>query len=664
MSMSATTLQSRALEGWGLLIAALVTVYAIYGAAFEAGFQFDDGPNLAGLAKIVDLPSLLYVTLDGEAGPLGRPLALLSFGLQAGSWPDRPEDFLRVNTLVHVLNAVLVFLLARQIARLFPRVVDRPDLMGATVAALWMLQPLLASTSLLVVQRMTSLSATGVLLGILSYVAGRQRLAVAPRMGFVLMTFGIVVGTAFAVLAKENGALLPLYAWVLEATLLRAAGLSRPTALRAWNTIFLLGPVLLLAGYVAWRWQAILASYEPKPYDMVQRLATQAVVLWHYLAQSLVPDLSRLGPFQDDFPIFAPTDPHALVAIGAWAVLISIAIVVRRRVPLVSFALGWFLIGHLIESTVFPLELYFEHRNYVPSLGPVSLVVGAVLAVPRPVRPVAFAGLAAYGFLIGFLLFETTSIWGQPRLAAEMLVMHHPTSPRAAQYLSQQLISEKDYDGAITALKDATLRMPEASDLPLQALQLQCGRVRPTEYRSAYDATIARLPNLRLSYAALDALHRMANTALDGECQDLTSDDIERLARTLLDNPAFRADSRARHHLHHEVARLAHARKDLDTTMTHLELAFSASPNPETAAMMAATLASAGLREEAIAKLDEAAQFMPRTPVLRLHWENILQGVRKVIDRRPSDSSDPVWAPEGSRAAGSRSVSSRSGAQL
>ena len=69
-----------------------------------------------------------------------------------------------------------------------------------------------------------------------------------------------------------------------------------------------------------------------------------------YLAQSLVPDLSRLGPFQDDFPIFAPTDPHALVAIGAWAVLISIAIVVRRRVPLVSFALGWFLIGHLISS--------------------------------------------------------------------------------------------------------------------------------------------------------------------------------------------------------------------------------------------------------------------------------------------------------------------------
>ncbi len=147
--MPATTVRARGLQGWGLVVAALAAAYAMYAAAFGAGFQFDDGPNLAGLAKVVDLPSLLYFTLDGEAGPLGRPIALLTFGLQAASWPAHPADFLRVNTLVHIVNGVLVFLVALQTARLFPRLVARPEAVAAAVAALWVLQPLLASTSLL-----------------------------------------------------------------------------------------------------------------------------------------------------------------------------------------------------------------------------------------------------------------------------------------------------------------------------------------------------------------------------------------------------------------------------------------------------------------------------------------------------------------------------------
>lgn len=34
-----------------------------------------------------------------------------------------------------------------------------------------------------------------------------------------------------------------------------------------------------------------------------------------------------------------------------------------------SFGLLYFLIGHSIESTIFPLEIYFNHRNYLPSIG-------------------------------------------------------------------------------------------------------------------------------------------------------------------------------------------------------------------------------------------------------------------------------------------------------
>jgi hypothetical protein len=39
-----------------------------------------------------------------------------------------------------------------------------------------------------------------------------------------------------------------------------------------------------------------------------------------------------------------------------------------KKYPLISFGILFFLLNHLIESTILPLELFFEHRNYLPSL--------------------------------------------------------------------------------------------------------------------------------------------------------------------------------------------------------------------------------------------------------------------------------------------------------
>jgi tetratricopeptide (TPR) repeat protein len=41
--------------------------------------------------------------------------------------------------------------------------------------------------------------------------------------------------------------------------------------------------------------------------------------------------------------------------------------VIRKR-PLISFAIGFFFINHMVESTILPLEMIFEHRNYLPSM--------------------------------------------------------------------------------------------------------------------------------------------------------------------------------------------------------------------------------------------------------------------------------------------------------
>jgi tetratricopeptide (TPR) repeat protein len=43
-------------------------------------------------------------------------------------------------------------------------------------------------------------------------------------------------------------------------------------------------------------------------------------------------------------------------------------IAIARKRPLLSFCVLFFFINHLVESTIFALELIFEHRNYIPSM--------------------------------------------------------------------------------------------------------------------------------------------------------------------------------------------------------------------------------------------------------------------------------------------------------
>src|SRR5690606_28740337 len=61
--------------------------------------------------------------------------------------------------------------------------------------------------------------------------------------------------------------------------------------------------------------------------------------------------------------------PSTAVSILALAIASALAVVVRKRAP--GIFVGWFffLAAHLVESSFLPLELYFEHRNYLPALG-------------------------------------------------------------------------------------------------------------------------------------------------------------------------------------------------------------------------------------------------------------------------------------------------------
>src|SRR5690606_26877535 len=109
--------------------------------------------------------------------------------------------------------------------------------------------PLLASSSLMVVQRMTTLSATFVLAALGTYLHAREAMEQSPLRSYAGMSLSLVLGTVLAILAKESGALLPVYVLALEMTLLphpAAAG----RGWRPWKLVFLVLPAAAILVYL------------------------------------------------------------------------------------------------------------------------------------------------------------------------------------------------------------------------------------------------------------------------------------------------------------------------------------------------------------------------------------------------------------------------------
>ena len=107
---------------------------------------------------------------------------------------------------------------------------------------------------------------------------------------------------------------------------------------------------------------------------------TQPRVLLYYLTQIFFPHPARLS-IEHDFAISTSlihpwiTLPAILFVI----VLIFGAVSKIQRRPLLCFALLFFFINHAIESSFVPLEMAFEHRNYLPSMFLFAPVAAGVL---------------------------------------------------------------------------------------------------------------------------------------------------------------------------------------------------------------------------------------------------------------------------------------------
>ncbi|NKC12332.1 MAG: hypothetical protein GKR94_09045 [Gammaproteobacteria bacterium] len=427
----------------------LVTILALCTAAYWPGlkgpFMADDMPNIVANPLVpissVSIDSLKQAAASNRSGPLGRPLAALSFGLNywvAGGSFDHLW-FKSVNLGIHLLNTVLVFILARRLLSIGGFAANRAIWGAALATALWALHPIQLTNVLYVVQRVNSLAFVFVMSGMLVFVSGRERLANEGK-GWPLMIAGVVGGVGLGVFAKENAVVLLGFVAVVELILFK--GRVHQTSRSCGLALFygtVLGLPAVIGGYVIvveldfWS-----AMYLQRDFDLMQRLLSQSRVLFWFAAQTLAPNMTAMSIYHDDFIVSRSLfDPMTtLWAVTGWIAVVAMALVSLRRTPWFAFAVGWFLAGHSLEGSIVPLELLFEHRNYLPSVGAcLAVAAGALKLMETGVAPVSRRlPMAMAVIMIGTLTATTASrahLWSDAKLLIEVTAWHQPNSARA-----------------------------------------------------------------------------------------------------------------------------------------------------------------------------------------------------------------------------------------
>jgi tetratricopeptide (TPR) repeat protein len=503
-------------------------------------FLFDDLPNLQELGLyggVHDWESFRLFVFNGFSGPTGRPLALASFLLDDNTWPSRAVWFKSTNLAIHLLCGLLLCWCSLLLLRNHGLKESDAEWIAVFSSACWILHPLMISTTLYVVQRMAQLAALFAFAGILGYLHGRSLLAERPRAAYAWMTISVGLGTLLATFSKENGVLLPLLLLVVECCLPERTG---PRPARFWRAVCLWLPSLVLLVYLVGRIDFSPNLWPNRPFNQPERLWSEARILWEYLRLLWIPVIEGHGLYQDGYVISKGwlTPWTTLPAVAGLLTLVGVGLWLRRSWPLVAMAILFFFVGHLLESSVVGLELYFEHRNYL-SAAFLFLPLGqGLLLLARRYKP-------ALSFVVGGLILcllvgltlQRARLWQDESRLLLYWAVSNPNSPRAQNALAGILMEKRQFGRANAVLEAAVERFPRSAMLNLRLLLQKIFARQVTE--GDFEVAGRRLAGQVLDAHAIQVMRAIVDQVLESGVPSFYRDAVLRLFVVLERNPAY-----------------------------------------------------------------------------------------------------------------------------
>ncbi len=350
-------------------------VLSVYSNTFHSSWHLDDSQNILG-RKEIHLKNLQWAEIKKsffkENRRLYRPVACFSFAINYYLGKKDVFGYHLVNISIHILASIFLFAFIYNILNLpLLKAKYGPNsyFISLMAAVLWAINPVQTQAVTYIVQRMASMAGMFCIMAMYFYLKGRTSRDISFKV-FHYSIFSVSAILAFG--SKENAAMLPISILLFDLFLVQ--GLTRKNVIK---NLYMLLVLIVIPLFIALMFKGpsflhpnnLISGYQGRPFTLPERLLTEPRIIIFYISLLLYPMPGRLSIAHNISVSHSLFDPiTTILSILIIPAIIGFAVLKARKWPLISYCILFFFLNHLIESTIFPLELVFEHRNYLPSM--------------------------------------------------------------------------------------------------------------------------------------------------------------------------------------------------------------------------------------------------------------------------------------------------------
>jgi len=409
-------------------------IFLIYSNTLEAPFVFDDLRIIKNNSDIrnnnFNISNLVKIVFNKKSSI--RCIPEITFSLNYYFHKYRLNGYHLVNTVIHILTSILLYYFIKitlSLSALQSRH-DNSVFIAFFATTIWIVHPLHTQSVTYIVQRMNSMSAMFYLFSMLLYAIGRMRQKEhmaynsQSKTGHIFQTpviilcfSGAVVAWLMALGSKQNAAVLPFFIFIYEWYFFQ--NLNPEWLKRNMKIVFALFVLLVLTAFVflgtsPFEKLRSISDFASHEFTLMERVLTQPRVVIYYLSLLFYPHPFRLNLDYDFQLSHSLVDPATtLFSVFVIIGLVYFAICLASKDRLLSFCVLWFLGNLVIESSVIPLAIIFEHRTYLPSM---LISLSVILFWQRYIK-LKWPGVAlacAVTVMFSLWTYQRNDVWSDP----------------------------------------------------------------------------------------------------------------------------------------------------------------------------------------------------------------------------------------------------------
>ncbi len=346
-----------------------LTLFIIYSNSFNCGWHFDDFSNIVNNPNISidsfskDQIIKTFYGTNNIGTSISRPLSFFTFAINKYFHGNKVFGYHVVNFTIHFITSVFLYLLIYKtlcLPQFKNRYKNRAHQIAFLSTFIWATHPINVTAITYIVQRMASMSAMFFIISMYFYVKAKT---VNNRQKFIFFILSAFCGMlSFA--SKQNAVILPFIIWLYDLYFIQSLekNIKKNLILAGCCVLIITAITLLNINF-----DSILQGYENRPFTIIQRVLTQPKVIVFYIFQLLYPVSDNFALIHDIEISKSLFNPSTFFSVLFILSTVSACIYFSKKQPVIAFCIIFFFLNHLVEGSVLPLEIIYEHRNYLPA---------------------------------------------------------------------------------------------------------------------------------------------------------------------------------------------------------------------------------------------------------------------------------------------------------